>query len=487
MSDLTAIGLELAVIVTALAMLVLDLWTPPEQKRPLGYFAAIAVGAIFVASFAVLIPEPRMAFGGMYRLDELALYFKRFFLLTALVVLLMSTEMADRLEAGFAEYCALVLFALGGMMLAASAHHFALLYVSLETVTVAFYILTSYQRRRLASLEAGVKYLILGALSSAFLVYGIALVFGASGTLDFAKLGAAPNAGSHRILELGLLLVFLGLAFKLGAVPFHFWAPDVYQGAPTPTVAFLAIGSKAAGVVVLVRLLFVAAPAFGQSGHRLLMAVSAATMLYGVLCAIPQRNLKRLLGYSSIANAGFVLLGLSTLSAPGLTAVLYFLAAYLFTLGAAFYVVCLVAPTAEAAEIPNLAGLHRRSPLLAAALALSMVSLAGIPPLAGFFGKFLLVKAALEKGPTWPALYALVAVALVAVVISISYYFGVIRAMYWPKEEPLESSREGKPIVLSRLSRVVLYCCIAGMLWLGIAPDRALNLAEHALRALPAW
>ncbi|HOA60543.1 MAG: NADH-quinone oxidoreductase subunit N [Verrucomicrobia bacterium] len=484
MSDLTAIGLELAVMVTALAVLLLDLWTPPEQKRQLGYVAAIAVGVIFVASFAVLIPEPRMAFGGMYRLDELSLYFKRFFLLTALVVLLMSIEIADRIEAGFPEYCALHLFALTGMMLAASAYHFAMVFVALELIAVTFYILTSYQRRRLASLEAGVKYLVLSAVASAFLVYGIALVFGASGTLDFARLADRSNTGSHRMLELGLLLVFLGLTFKLASVPFQFWAPDVYQGAPTPTVAFLALGSKAAGVALLIRVFHEAAPAIGRGWHGLFAGVSAATMLYGVLCAIPQRNLKRLLGYSSIANGGLVFMGLSTFSAPGLSAVLYFLAAYLFTLGAAFFVLCLVAPTAEDADIPALTGLHRRSPLLAAALALSMVSLAGIPPLAGFFGKFLLIKAALENGPSWPAMYALASVALLTAVISISYYFGVIRAIYWPGETEREVVRDPEPIVLSGLTRAVLWFCIVGMLWLGIAPDKMLILAEHAVRAL---
>jgi NADH-quinone oxidoreductase subunit N len=486
MSDVTAMGLELAVVVTALAVLLLDVWTPPEQKRQLGHVAAVGVGVIFLASFAVLVPEPRIVFGGMYALDELALYFKRFFLLAALVVLLMSAEFSRHLDAGFPEYCALVLFALAGMMLAASAHHFALLYVALELITVTFYVLTSYQRRRLVSLEAGVKYLILGALASAFLVYGIALVFGASGTLDFAKLANAPRVVQQsRVLELGLLLVFLGLAFKLAALPFQFWAPDVYQGSPTPSVAFLAIGSKAAGVVLLIRVLNVAAPAVSQGWHRLLMGLTAATMLYGVLCAIPQRNLKRLLGYSSIANAGFVLLGLCTFSAPGLSAVLYYLAGYLFTLGAAFFVVCVIAPTAEAAETPALAGLHRRSPLLAATLALAMISLAGVPPLAGFFGKFLLFKAALQKGATSPGLYGLLAVAIVAVVISLYYYFGVVRAMYWPNEAPAgDAAREVEPIVLSRLTRVVLYGCIGGMFWLGIAPDKVLNLAEYAVGAL---
>jgi NADH-quinone oxidoreductase subunit N len=216
------------------------------------------------------------------------------------------------------------------------------------------------------------------------------------------------------------------------------------------------------------------------------MVLAAATMLYGVLCAIPQRNVKRLLGYSSIANVGFVLVGLCTFSRPGLSAVLYYLAGYLFTLGAAFFVVGLVAPTSEAAGLSALAGLHRRSPLLAATLALAMVSLAGVPPLAGFFGKFLLFKAVLQKATASPGLYGLLGVAVVAVVISLYYYFGVIRAMYWPGEETEgEASRELEPIALSPLTRVTLCGCVLGMLWLGIAPDKMLNLAEYAVRALP--
>lgn len=477
-----AMGLELAVLATGFAVLLLDLWAPPAQKRSLGYVAAAAVAVTLLASFAILAPEPRYAFDGLYVLDELALYFKRFFLLAALFVLVLSVEFADRLEAGIAEYYALTLFALAGMMFAASASHFALLFVSLELITVTFYVLTSFQRRRLQSLEAGVKYLILGALSSAFLVYGIALVFGASGTMDFVKLAGAPTAVLHsRVLELGLLLVLVGLGFKLALVPFQFWAPDVYQGSPTPTTAFLAVGSKAAGVVLLLRLLYTAVPTVSRDWSRLLMVLAGVTILYGVLCAIPQRNLKRLLGYSSIASAGYVLLGVCTFSTAGVSAVLFYLAGYLFAIAAAFLVIVLVASNAGQDDLPSLAGLHRRSPLLAAALAVAMVSLAGVPPMAGFFGKFLLLKSALARADAMPGLYWLIGVAIVGVVISLYYYFGVIRAAYWPTETELT---EGAPIEVSRPARVALYICIAGMLWLGIAPNSALNLAEHAVRAL---
>lgn len=483
MSDLLSMGLELAVLVTGLGVLLLDLWAPASQKRQVIYVAAAALGLIFIGSFAVLVPEPVRTFGGMFVLDELALYFKRFFLLAAIGVLIMSVECADPAEGGLAEYAALTLFALAGMMLAASAHHLALLFVALELITVTFYVLTGFARRRVTSLEAGVKYLILGALSSAFLVYGIALVFGATGTMDFARLAGAPAALLHsRLFQLGLLMVLAGLGFKLAVVPFQFWAPDVYQGAPTPTTAFLAVGSKAAGVVLMIRLLYGAVPSLAPQWTRLLIVVAAATMIYGVLCAIPQRNLKRLLGYSSVANAGYLLLGLVTFSQAGLGAVLYYLAGYLFTLLAAFYVISLAMRTTAAEDIGALTGLHRRSPLLAATLALAMVSLAGIPPLAGFFGKFLLIKAALARAGAVPGLYPLVAITLIAVVASLSYYFGVVRALYWPGGETAAAPAE--PIALSGLTRAVLVVTIVAMLWLGLAPDKVLNLAEFAVRTI---
>src|SRR5581483_2649663 len=286
--------LEIAVVVLGLGILLADLWTPLEAKRKLGYLAAIILGLILIGSFKFSTPDPQYAFGGMYVLDDLALFFKRFFLVATIIVLVMSMEFAARIEAGISEYYALIFFALAGMMFAASSNDFSLLFVSVELITVTFYILTSFQRGRLVSLEAGVKYLILGALSSAFMVYGIALVFGTTGKLNFDEIAAvAAQYSGNKVFLLGILLTLVGIGFKIAAFPVQMWAPDVYQGSPVPTTAFLAVGSKAAGFVLLLRVLFNAVPAITEQWSKLLIAISMITILYGNLCAIPQRNLKR--------------------------------------------------------------------------------------------------------------------------------------------------------------------------------------------------
>jgi NADH-quinone oxidoreductase subunit N len=465
---------EFLVLGLAFLVLLADLWLPPAARRKLGYTAAAGVALILLYSlfaFKGHSGAPQYAFGKMYVLDDLALFFKRFFLVAALIVLIMSVEFSDRIEAGISEFYSLVLFALSGMLFAASANNFALLFVSLELITVTFYVLTSFQRSRVITLEAGVKYLIIGALSTSFTVFGIALVYGISGKLDFGDLSAvAEQLRSNRLFLCGLLFVLVGIGFKIAAFPVQIWAPDVYQGAPSPTGAFLATGSKAAGFVLLIRVLFTAVPAVTDHWSKLLMIISAATILYGNLCAIPQRNLKRLLGYSSIAHAGYLLLGIAALSNAGISALLYYLSGYLFTVLAAFTIICLVMRQADTEWISSLAGLNQRSPLLALTMSLAMVSLAGIPPLAGFFGKFLLLKAVIEHGPKDPAYYALAFIALAGVVISIYYYFGVIRAIYGSSDTP-----DPSPIRPSRPTLVTIYACIAGMFYLGIFPGSLVN------------
>jgi NADH-quinone oxidoreductase subunit N len=320
--------------------------------------------------------------------------------------------------------------------------------------------------------------LILSAFSAAILVFGIALIFGTGNRTNFSALNAEGfRLAQNKVFWLGVLLVLLGLAFKISAFPLQMWAPDVYQGAPTPVTAFLAIGSKAAGFVLVLRVLFAAAPNLAIHWDKLLMFASGLTILYGNLCAIPQRNLKRLMGYSSISNAGYMLLGIAALNAAGSAAVLYYLAGYLFTLGAAFAVICLVAR--ENDDYAAAAGLHQRSPFLAAALALAMISLAGIPPLAGFLGKFLLLKAVIQRAGSNPAYLWLAVVAIVGVVISIYYYFSVIRLIYWPSEAPNLS-----PISVSLPMKFSLAVCILGMLYLGIFPDRVLDTATQAVKLL---
>jgi NADH-quinone oxidoreductase subunit N len=477
------ITLELCVIAIGIVLMLADFWMPPERKKFLAYAAIAALGGLLVVSLGGdgICSQFGTAFSGSFVEDPLALFFKRFFLVAAILVLFLSAEFSDRL-AGVSEYYSLILFALAGMLFAASSNDFAMLFVSIELITITFYVLVSFQRGRLVSLEAGVKYLILGALSSAFLVFGIALIWGTTGKFNFNELAQVSGQFlDNKIFLLGVLFMLVGLGFKIAAFPFQIWAPDVYQGAPTPTTAFLAVGSKAAGFVLLLRVLFVAVPDVTKHWANLLIVISGITILYGNLCALPQRNLKRLMGYSSISHAGYLLLGVAALSTSGQSALLYYLAGYLFTVIAAFTVIALVMRHLNDEDISALAGLSQRSPLLATTMTLAMVSLAGIPPLAGFFGKFLLLKSVIEAGQATHnhGYYCLAFTVLVGVVISLYYYFGVVRAIYWSKDAP-----DLTPIPLSSPIKLSIAICISGMLWLGIFPNTVLDLANTAAQAL---
>ncbi len=491
-------SLEIAVVLAGLGILLLDLWTAPQHKRKLGYAAALIVAVIFACSFSsffMSLGDAQFAAGKSYVLDPLALFFKRFFLLTGVLVLIMAAEFADRIEAGISEYYSLILFALSGMMFASSANDFVLLFVSLELITVTFYVLTSFQRSKVQSLEAGVKYLVIGGLSTGFTVFGIALVYGTATTTvantalngmnfndlaQYVKYVSEHNAVPKTLIA-GVLLIMAGLGFKIAMVPFQIWAPDVYQGSPAPTTAFLAVGSKAAGIVLLLRVLFTAVPDITLHWEKFLMVLSALTILYGNLCAIPQRNLKRLLGYSSIAHAGYLLMGFAALTRAGSTAIVYYLTGYLFTVIAAFTVIAIVARKSESDDVSNLAGLNRRSPFLATAMTLAMVSLAGIPPLAGFFGKFLLLKSIVEQGPANHGYYWLAGVAIVGVVISLYYYFGVVRAIYW-SDNPAEVSS----IAVPWPTKLSLLVCMAGIIFIGVYPQPLLTQANRATDSLNA-
>ncbi len=475
-------SLEIWVIALGVVLMLADFGfgLAPERRRFLAYLAIATLGTLLITNLGNYTTGT--AFNGSFVEDTLAVFFKRFFLVAAMLVLFMSVEFSDRIAGGITEYYSLIVFALSGMLFAASANDFAMLFVSIELITITFYVLTSFQRGRLISLEAGVKYLILGALSSAFLVFGIALVWGTTGQLNFNKLAlVAAQFETNKIFLLGVLFVLVGLGFKIAAFPFQIWAPDVYQGAPTPTTAFLAVGSKAAGFVLLLRVLFTALPDIAKHWADLLIVISGITILYGNLCALPQRNLKRLLGYSSIAHAGYLLLGVAALSVSGQAALLYYLAGYLFTVVAAFLVICVVMRHLDNEDISALAGLHQRSPLLAVTMTLAMVSLAGIPPMAGFFGKFLLLKAVIQQGAINHnhGYYCLAFTALVGVVISLYYYFGVIRAIYWSPNTP-----DLSPIPLSGPVKFSVCVCIAGMFWIGLFPSVVFNLATEAAKAL---
>ena len=466
---------ELWVAGVALLLLFLDLRWKGEGHRTMGMLAAVG---LLPAFFILLLQQggpAHSALGGMVQVDPLAIFFKGIFLVTAIGVILMTRELADSFERAHGEFYLLILTATLGMLLAASSHNFLMLFVSLELVTISFYVMTAYLKTDVRSLEAGMKYLILGSLASGFFLYGIAFIYGATGSMDFKEIRDFLQQGSHLSpgLLLGLLLVLGGILFKGGGVPFHLWVPDVYEGAPTPVTAFLSVGSKAAGFIVALRIFHGLFLPSQQTWGTLVAFLAGLTILYGNLGAIPQKNIKRLLGYSSIGHAGYLLIGIACGSQLGSAAVNFYLLSYLFTNLAVFLVVTAFSRHIRSDAMRDYAGLSRRSPFLAAAMFLALLSLAGVPPLSGFFGKFLLLLSAVREGFLWLAL-----VGAAAVVISLYYYLLLVKTMY------AEAPEDSTPIPVSVPVRVALITCMLGMLGLGIWQDPFLNLSLAATKSL---
>jgi len=473
-------ALEIAVLIAGLILLVAEAFAGKTNRRGFALAAIFGLVAVLIATFflAPVSPPAAGGFWSFYAADPLAIFFKRFALVTTILVLVMAMDYAPAISkalpaanpnAGLGEFFILPIFTCAGLMWMASAVDFVMIFVSLELVTMSFYVLVSFTRRNPASLEAGVKYLILSALSAGFLVYGITWIFGVTGETNLARIGnVLAGQGFDKIpLLFGLALVLVALGFKIAAVPFQIWVPDVYQGAPTPVTAFLSVGSKAAGFVILLRVLatFSALPQLS----RLLVGIAALTLIYGNFAALPQTNLKRLLAYSSIAHAGYLLIGVVTLAG---TAVIYYLVAYLVMTLLCFAVLTVVENTAGH-EIEDYAGLARRSPFLAFAMLIGMISLAGVPFTAGFLGKFFIFDAAVRQHQI-----LLVVIGVITVGCGFYYYLKVVRAIYWL--EPTSSD----PIALSGLSRVVMTFLIVATFVLGVYPQPILNaLDQLAARA----
>ena len=349
-------------------------------------------------------------------------------------------------------------------MYMASAIDFIFIFVSLELVTISFYVLVSFTRRNPATLEAGVKYLILSALSTAFFVYGITWLFGTTGETNLQRITVALTRPSteHGAALFGMVLVLVALGFKIAAVPFQIWVPDVYQGAPTPVTAYLSVGSKAAGFVVLLRVMrpFLMLPQM----QRLIGLVALLTLIYGNLAALPQTNLKRLLAYSSIAHAGYLLIGVACFDGAAVT---FYLAAYLLMTLLSFAVLVIVAQQ-TGDRISDFDGLGMRSPFLAFAMLIGMVSLAGVPFTAGFLGKFFIFYAAIAQRQI-----ALVVVGVITVGCGFYYYLKVVRAMYWQPAAKIDK------IPTSALSRIAISALIVATIWLGVYPQPILDALKH--------
>jgi NADH-quinone oxidoreductase subunit N len=473
---ITAPELEIAVLVLGMAILMVESFATRIDRRFLAFGAIAGLAAVLVASFFVAPsgpPDQATGFWSFYTADRLAIFFKQFALLTTILVLIMMIDYVPVVrdsfpgsspQAGLGEFFAVPVFTSAGLMYMASAIDFIFIFVSLELVTISFYVLVSFTRRNPATLEAGVKYLVLSALSTAFFVYGITWLFGATGETNLQRITVALTNPSteHGAALFGMVLVLVALGFKIAAVPFQIWVPDVYQGAPTPVTAYLSVGSKAAGFVVLLRVMrpFLMLPQM----QRLIGLVALLTLIYGNLAALPQTNLKRLLAYSSIAHAGYLLIGVACFDGAAVT---FYLAAYLLMTLLSFAVLVIVAQQ-TGDQISDFDGLGMRSPFLAFAMLIGMVSLAGVPFTAGFLGKFFIFYAAIAQRQI-----ALVVVGVITVGCGFYYYLKVVRAMYWQPAAKIDK------IPTSALSRIAISALIVATIWLGVYPQPILDALKR--------
>ncbi len=434
---------EVMVASLALLLLALEVLLPKLKAHIPGVaiLGQVAILAGVLATYHSSVFLGQETFGGLLFHTPHGQFMRVFFLVTSILVCALGTVALAKQKMPKIEFFHIVLVITAGMMLLGQANHFVLLFVALETVTVGFYILVAYVRTNPLSLEAGLKYLIMGALSSALLLFGIVMIYGAAGNpaavnhaadpMNFTQVAQflASNPDTF-IAKLGVILVLSGIAFKIGAVPFQIWVPDVYQGAPTPVTAFLAVGSKAAGFALLLILI---GRVFGPM-HTVvvpfLTVVTVATLIFGNLAALTQHNVKRLIALSGVSHAGYLLVGVLASYKTGLavSAIYFYLAAYLLASFAVFAVMTHVAGTNDAdQELEHYGDLAKTHPFLAGILAVGLGSLAGIPPLAGFIGKLLVFVSAFQAG-----LYTLLTVAILGAVVSIYYYFGWIKAAFFP-------------------------------------------------------
>lgn len=467
---------EFGLVALALGSLVLDLFLSKEKRGvTLANVAMLGITALF-AGLPMEWLNLGYGFHDTYVQDGVSICFKGLFLLAGFMTVFMAREYQSQFKRGQGELILLILFSLIGMLFLASANDFLILFVSIETLSICLYIMTAYLRDNQSSIEAGVKYVILGALSTAVFLFGLSFIYGSTGSLSYPEIQTAL-ASMHSLpapFVFGMVLVICSLGFKIAAVPFQLWVPDIYEGAPTPITAFLAIGSKAAGFAALIRLMLtVFQPA--QAQLSLLFSILAAlTILYGNLGAIPQTNIKRLLGYSGIGHAGYLLIGIAAFDHSGREAVLYYLLAYLFSTGGAFLVLVAVSFHLKTDKISELAGLAKKSPILAAAMLISLMSLAGVPPLAGFFAKFYLLWAGMQAGFLW-----LVVIGVLNVITSLYYYLKIVKVMY--VDEPVDA----QVLSVSFEQKAIQYFVMFAIVFMGIFQGPFVHLVTSAFSVFP--
>ncbi len=487
LSWVLALAPEIGLVVVLFLVLIYERLFKPTDLRQIGMFTAW--GALIVLGLTValyfLFDQPNsqwvleeiMFWGGMMRNDLVTFVFRLMFLTALTLTSLLSMDV-PRLQK--LEYYALLVTATIGFSLMAASTDLIMIYVALETASISSYLLAGFYSGETRSAEAGMKYFVYGAFTTAVMLYGMSLLYGVTGQTNLYAIGSLFSGEQIAVVQplllLAAVLVTVGFAFKTSIVPYHFWTPDVYEGAPTPFTGFLSTASKAAGFAVFLRVFLagVLGPAStGSEWWAMLVAMCIITMTLGNFVAIFQTNIKRLLAYSSIAQAGYALIGLVTLSQDGSGATMFYLLMYVFTNIAAFGVIIVVSNATKSDDLKDLSGLNRRSPFLALIMLFAVLSLGGIPPTAGFFGKFFLFKAAVEADMWW-----LAAIGILNAFIGLYYYLNIIKYMYLYRSE-----EDDVAIPVSRAAQLGLVVSVIFILYLGISAGSAFELTRQAAAA----
>lgn len=474
--NLAPIMPEIILSCVAMVLLLVNVFVPSNDKAYLGYLSLIglaATAAVVVSGWGPAV----LAFNDMIVQDNFGAFFKIIFLISAGMAILISDRYMKQEGCNQGELYPLILFSTVGMMLMAAGTDLMVIFLGLELLSICLYVLAGFNRNSLKSNEAGLKYFLLGSFSTGFLLYGMALTYGATGSTKLTAISsyAMSNqaAGMNTFFLIGMLLIATGFCFKIAAAPFHMWTPDVYEGAPTPMTAFMSAGPKAAGFAAFIRVMIFAFPMLRAEWADLLWIVAVLTMTVGNIIALSQDNIKRMLAYSSIAHAGYALVGFVATNAEGAAGIMFYMLSYAFMNIGAFAVIILLTKKGETnGNVSDLAGLGFKKPILALCMSIFLFSLAGMPPTAGFVGKFYLFSAAIKSGYVWLAIIGVLNSAA-----SVYYYLRVMVYMYMkdPNEE-FEWASMSAPVA------ACLVIAVAATLVMGVVPSTVLQLAQQAVQ-----
>ena len=466
---------EMIVAILAMALLLIDVFITKGSKTT-AYLAILTTIIAGVATWMLQSPEPLVAFYGFFVFDPFAVYSKMLIYIGTAFGMILSLEYMKK-EVNIGEYYILMLFAMLGMMLMVSANNFIIMYLGLELMALSIYVLVAYQREVLRSNEAALKYFILGALSSGMLLYGITFLYGVTGSFNFAEMGQVlqnADSDSHSAVMLGLVFLIAGLGFKVSMAPFHMWTPDAYEGAPTPVTAFMSVAPKVAGFAILIRIVADLLPAVQHEYETILTILAVLTIMVGNLAAIAQRNIKRMLAYSTIGHVGFIMMGLIAGNEAGFSGILIYLSIYLvMTMGVFAIIILMNREGIQGELLDDFAGLSKVRPGYALAMGLLLFSMAGIPFLGGFWAKYAVFTAAVEAGHLNLVLFALLFSAIGAF-----YYLRLVKYIYFDKERVAFNFVESLPIQTTVVAAAV------GVVWIGVFPDSLMLLCRQALVGL---